>query len=347
MAKISLPESLKGAAAKLAADDEIGMWRLDPALVESADLRPGGPISLYAIGEDGLGDFLCLYPSRFVADAAVPVTMWNPESRQLTMLGNDVADFLEKESHRRLSFLLERVEPLSESMVAAARQGESPSLDAIEVEKRVLAGMLCDVCRVAGKLGLSESIYERAAGKAGLPSFLREVDGGDEGEIDKALGELGRSAMSGDGSAALEITAFHQVRQKDDEAVRWAFKLNKCSLFTWPDFSLPMLGKVIEMIKGNSAAIEAKDRLDPLFGFLTSQQAHKPEQRLNLAKQYLRKKDFASAAREAENALRLSPVERASLRPAYELLKEIFTSANRPNEVEYVETMLAKSDVTV
>lgn len=341
MGTITIPESLKAAAEKLSPDDELGVWRIDPSLAETAELQPGGPINLFVIGEDGMGDFLCLQPSKFTDGAPSPVVMWNPEVRQTTLLGESFEDFLEKEPHRRLSFLLEHVEPLAEAQVESARRGERCTLDGVDEDKRVFVEMICDLCRVAGKLGLSQSFFDRAAGKSGLPSFLREVDGGDEAEIDKALAELNRAAEAGDGAAALEISAFHQVRQKDEEAVRFAYKLNKCPLFTWPDFSPAMLGRVVDLVKRNAAAIEAKERLDPLFGFLTSQQAHKPEQRLNLAKQYLRKKDFVSAAREGENALKLSPVEPAALRPAYEFLLEVFRAAGRPNEAAYVERMIS------
>jgi hypothetical protein len=342
MGTITIPESLKAAAEKLSPDDELGVWRIDPALMETADLQPGGPVNLYVIGEDGMGDFLCLQPSKFADGGAPPVAMWNPEARQTTILGESFEDFLEKEPHRRLSFLLEHVGPLTEAQVESARRGEPCALDGVEEDKRIFVEMICDLCRVGGKLGLGPSLFERAAGKSGPPSFLREVDGGDESEIDKALSELNRAAEAGDGAAALEISAFHQVRQKDEEAARFAYKLHKCALFTWPGFSPAMLGRVVELVKRNAAAIEAKERLDPLFGFLTSQPAHKPEQRLNLAKQYLRKKDFASAAREGENALKLSAVEPAALRPAYDFLLEVFRAAGRPNEAAYVERMISK-----
>lgn len=340
---LSLPTSLREAIAALGPGEELGVWRLDlKDLDPSVSLGAGGPINLFPIGEDGMGGLLCLFPSLFDDTKAPAIAMWNPEDRQLTLLGDDFDDFLRKEPHRRLSFLLEHSGPVAEPLVQEARKGGTPSLDAVEEEKRIYTELLLDLCRTASKLGMSDEIFERAVGRGETPAFLRDVAGGDESAIDAAIAELANAAQAGDAAAALEVTAFHQIRQNHQEAVRFAYRLNKCLLFLWPEFSPTMLGRVTELIKLDAASIEAKDRLDPLFSFLTTQQVGKPDQRLNLANQYLRKKDFPAAAREALNALRLVPNPAADAQKPYERLAEIFQAAGRTREVEYVQVMLGK-----
>ena len=345
---LSLPAELTQAFSKLSADDEIGVWKLDASLLDPSNLPAGGPIDLFVIGEDGMDSYLCLYPDRLEEGGEIPVVMWTPEKRQITFLGNNFAEFLEKESHRRLDFLLERGAPLDEALVAQARRGEAVSVDAIAEENQLVASLLADVCRVAGTLGLPESIFDRAAGKTGSPEFLREVDGRDEPGIDQAVDELKEIARKGDAAAAIEVLGFLQIRQKTEDAARWAFLASKCSLFTWPDFSTIMLGKVAELLKSNAAAIPATERLDPLFSFMTTQPPSKVDGRLNLAKQYMRKKDYRAAVREAENSILLAhgwadrlAVE-GGLKNGYQLLSDIFRAANRPRELAYAELLLAK-----
>lgn len=339
---LSLPASLVRAMEALEPAEEIGVWRLDlTSLDPTVRMRPGDPINLFPIGEDGMGGLLCLYPPLF-EDRAPAIATWNAESRQLTLLGDDFDDFLRKEPHRRLSFLLEHCGAIDESLVDAARKGQTPPLDAVDEEKRIYVELVLDLCRTSAKLGLPDEIFQRAVGKSAEPEFLRNVDAGDESAIEAAIAELGKAAQAGNAAAALEVTAFHQLRQNHEQAVRWAFRLNKCLLFCWPEFSPTMLGRVTELIKLDAASIEAKDRLDPLFTFLTTQQVGKPDLRLNLAKQYLRKKDWASAAREAQNALKLVSDPVVDSRKAYDLLAEIFQLAGRTREADYVQVVLGK-----
>ena len=296
-----------------------------------------------------MGSFLCLYPDRLEDGGPIPVVMWTPAKRQMTYLGSDFSEFLERESHRRLEFLLGMGSPLDEAMVAQARRGEKISFDAIPEEGRLVASLVTDVCRIAEILALPESIFERAAGKAGSPSFLREVDGRDEPGIDQAINELKILARKGDAAAAFEVLGFLQIRQNTEEVARWAYLAAMCPLYTWPDFSPIMVSKVADLIKANAAAIPATERLDPLFGFMTTQPSTKVDARLNLAKQYMRKKDYRSAIREAENSVMLAhawpdrQVIEVGVRNGYQLLVDIFQVLNRPRELAYAEILLSKS----
>jgi len=345
---LTLPPQLTEALAKLSEGDEVGVWKLNPSLLDPASFPAPGPIDLFPIGEDGMDGYLCLYPDRLADTGSIPIVMWTPENRQITFLGENFHDFLERETHRRLDFLLERGTPLNEEQVASARKGEAVSVEGLPEESQTVASLLADACRVAGILGLSESIFDRAAGKSSSPDFLREVDGRDEAGIDQAIGELKEMATKGDAAAAFEVLGFLQIRQKAEDVAKWAYLAAKCSLYTWPDFSVRMLTKLAELLKANAAAIPAVERLDPLFGFMTTQPPTKVDGRLNLAKQYLRKKDYSSAVREAENSILLSygwsdpQAVNGGLRNGYQLLVEIFRAANRPRELAYAELMLAK-----
>ncbi|MBX9653421.1 SMI1/KNR4 family protein [bacterium] len=345
---LSLPPEMVEAFQKLSTNDEIGVWKLNSGLLDPSNLPTPGPIDLFPIGEDGMEGYLCLYPDRFAESDSIPMVMWTPASRQITFLGENFHDFLERETHRRLDFLLERGTSLSEEQVTLARKGETVSVEGLPEESQTIAALLADACRVAGILGLSESIFDRASGKSSSPDFLREVDGRDEPGIEQAIGELKEMAMKGDAAAAFEVLGFLQIRQKAEDVAKWAYLAAKCSLYTWPDFSVRMLTKLAELLKANAAAIPAVERLDPLFGFMTTQPPTKVDGRLNLAKQYMRKKDYRSAVREAENSILLSygwsdsQAVNGGLRNGYQLLVEIFRAANRPRELAYAELMLAK-----
>jgi hypothetical protein len=338
---LNIPDSLQRAWDKLADGQSVGVWKLSPDRLDPTHLEPGGPIGLFVIGDDDMGDVLCLAPDRFQDDRAPAIVMWDPATRQMTRLGDDFDAFLERESHRRLEFLLERGPALDEVTAARAHRGENVDWSTFSEESRLVAELIGDVCRVAGSLNLSTTILDRAAGKAEAPEYLREVDGRDEPGIDRAVAELKKSANTGDAGAAYEVLGFLQLRQKSDEMAQWAFTLAKCSLFSWPNISPTMVTKVAEILKANAAGVKPTDRLDPLFSFLSTQPVAKLDARMNLAKQYLRKKDYPSAAREAEGCLCLS-ADQAGQRAAYDMLIEVFRAADRTRELAYAELMKSR-----
>jgi hypothetical protein len=97
---LNIPDSLQRAWDKLADGQSVGVWKLSPDRLDPTHLEPGGPIGLFVIGDDDMGDVLCLAPDRFQDDRAPAIVMWDPATRQMTRLGDDFDAFLERESHR-------------------------------------------------------------------------------------------------------------------------------------------------------------------------------------------------------------------------------------------------------
>ena len=342
---LQLPESYLQALELLGPEDEIGFWSLTEPRLDPSVLSPGGPINLFPVGNNGMGDYLCLHVPALAPRAECAVAMWNPEKRQQTRLGADFDEFRDKEMQSRIDFLLDRGAPLSKEAIDLLRAGQSVDFADREEDQQLLAGMLADACRTVLKLGLAETFLERAAGQEpATPREDKEIDPADQGAVESAIAELAERADAGDGGAAFEVLGFQQAAQNHEEVAKWAFKACRCLLFTWPDFSVGRLQAAVRYVKEHAAALPPADRIDPLFGFLTGQPPAKPSARMTLAKQYLRKNKAPAAVREAQNALFLAGLEEdtAEQAAAYGFLCDVFRSQNRPRELAYCELMQAK-----
>lgn len=347
---IAIPPDFLEGVARLRAGDEIGFWTILDDAFDIDMLPPGGPVGLVPIGQSPMGDWLCYWLDPFKPGKA-PIVMWSPDEQRLTRLGDNFEQFVDRELKSRIEFLLERSGLLDEKSLEALLSGGAPSSADMDENSQSLRSLIAETCQVAERLGHGDRLRAIVTGKDPLEPTRPEVDGDDEKGISDALKQLDELAKDGDGAAAFEGLGFLHLKQDKKQAANWAMKANRCPLVSWPEFTLDKVGSLAKLVRDSGTDVLPTDRLDPLFGFLTTKPAAKPSARFALAKEYIKKKNWAAAAREAHNALCLAQCDRsasstalADRRQAYATLSEIYAAAGHPLWVRYADAAAQRLD---
>ncbi|QDU62497.1 hypothetical protein Pan216_33640 [Planctomycetes bacterium Pan216] len=337
---VSLPDTYITTLRKIEPEDEIGFWRLDDPVLDPSVLAPGGPVGLFPIGNNGMGDYLCFYAGAGNAKE-LPLVMWEGETNRISWLGNRFDDFLRREFEQRIEFLVERGQPLTEEQVTKAKQGESFEVDGVDEETRAVVEMLGDACRVAALLEMPEQLFKLAQGDPSVETESKEIDASNENALDAAIDRLSEQATAGDGAAAFEAAGFFQIQQLKPKMAEWLFKACSTLMASWPDFSPERFTKVVQLVKEEAASLPPATRIDPLFAFLSGKASAKSAAFLGLAKDYARKKKSPQAIRAAENALFLASTPEEQ-KAAYDFLISHARSNDNATCLAYGEAMAGR-----